>query len=91
MKKLEVGRHIACIGYVWNAYVILVGRSEQKALLGRPRFRREDNINIDIKEIVFEEVDCVHLIGDGFHVRAVENTIMESVKGEECTEWMGDH
>jgi sulfur transfer complex TusBCD TusB component (DsrH family) len=40
---------------------------------------------------VFEEVDCVHLIRDGVHVRAVENTIMKSVKDEECIEWMGDH
>lgn len=40
---------------------------------------------------MFEEVDCVRLIRDGVHVRAVENTIMKSVKGEECIEWMGDH
>jgi len=33
----------------------------------------------------------MHLIRDGGNVRVVENTIVKSVKAEECTEWMGDH
>jgi len=40
---------------------------------------------------VFEEVYCVHLIRVGVRIWAVENTIMKSVKVEECIEWMGDH
>jgi hypothetical protein len=73
-----------------KCYIVLVGRCEQKRLLGRPRYRWEDNMDVDIKEIVFEEVDCVHLIQDGVHVQAVENTIIKSIKVEEFMEWTND-
>jgi hypothetical protein len=39
-----------------NAYEILVGKHEGKRPLGRPRRRRMDNINIDLKETVCENV-----------------------------------
>jgi hypothetical protein len=32
-----------------NAYRILVGKSELKRPLGRPRYRWEDNIKIDLE------------------------------------------
>jgi hypothetical protein len=32
-------------------YRVLVGRSEGKRLLGRPRFRWEDNIKMDLRGI----------------------------------------
>jgi hypothetical protein len=34
-----------------NAYRILVGKPEAKGPLGRPRFRREDNIKRVLREI----------------------------------------
>jgi hypothetical protein len=34
-----------------NAYMILVGKSEGKRLLGRPRHRWVDNIKMDLREI----------------------------------------
>jgi len=37
--------HVADMGEMRGAYMILVGRSEGKRLLGRPRHRWEDNIN----------------------------------------------
>lgn len=34
-----------------NLYIILVGKSHEKRLFGRPRYRREDNIKTDFKFI----------------------------------------
>jgi hypothetical protein len=45
-----------------NAYRILVGKSEGKRPLGRPRRRCVDNIKIDLREIGWEGVDWIGLI-----------------------------
>jgi hypothetical protein len=49
---------------VRGAYNILVGRPEGRRPLGRPRRRWEDNINMDLREIGFGDVDwmgcCEH-------------------------------
>jgi hypothetical protein len=34
-----------------GAYRVLVGKAERKRLLGRPRYRWEDNNKIDLKEM----------------------------------------
>jgi hypothetical protein len=39
-----------------NAYRVLVGKSEGKILLVRPRFRRQDNIKMDYKEIGYRSM-----------------------------------
>jgi hypothetical protein len=39
------------MGEMRNAYKILVGKSEEKTLLGRPRRIWEDNIRMDLREI----------------------------------------
>jgi hypothetical protein len=40
-----------------SAYKILVGKSEGKRPLGRPRRRSEDNIKMDLRETGFGVVD----------------------------------
>jgi hypothetical protein len=40
-----------------NAYRILVGKSEGKRPLGRPRRRLEDNIKMDLREIEWDGMD----------------------------------
>jgi hypothetical protein len=45
------------MGEVRSAYNILVGRSEGRRPLGRPRHRWEDNIKMDLGEIGFGDVD----------------------------------
>jgi hypothetical protein len=37
-------RHVAGLGEIRNAYIILVGKTEGKRLLGRPRCRWKENI-----------------------------------------------
>jgi hypothetical protein len=46
------------------SYRVLVGKSEGKRLLGRPRCRWEDDTKIEIKEIRWEDVDWIHLAQD---------------------------
>jgi hypothetical protein len=49
--------------YVRNEYRILVRKPEGKKTLGRPRFRREDNIKIDFKEIL-NDMDWIDMAQD---------------------------
>jgi hypothetical protein len=44
-----------------NAYKILVGKSEGKRPLRRPRLRWEDIIRINFTQIDWEFVDWIHL------------------------------
>jgi hypothetical protein len=49
--KDEVGGACSSHGEVINAYTMLIGKPEGKRLLGRPRRKWEDNIQMDLKEI----------------------------------------
>jgi hypothetical protein len=53
--------HVACITEMRNSYKILVGKSERKRPFRRPSHSLEDNIEMDLKEIVYEGVDWIHL------------------------------
>jgi hypothetical protein len=50
-RRLRWARHVARMGEERGAYRILVGRSEGRRPLGRPRRRWEDNIKMDIREV----------------------------------------
>jgi hypothetical protein len=56
--------HVAHLGEIRNAYKIFVRKPEGKRPRGRPRRRWEDNIRMDLKEIVWEGVDWIHLVQD---------------------------
>jgi hypothetical protein len=64
------------MGEVRGAYNILVGRPEGGRPLGRPRRIWEDNIKMDLREIVFGDVDWIHLDRDRDRWRALVNTVM---------------
>jgi ribosome biogenesis protein Nip4 len=65
------------MGEVRSAYNIWVGRPERRRPLGRPRRRWEDNIKMDLRKIVFGDVDWFHLAQDRDRWRAVVNTVMK--------------
>jgi len=44
-----------------NAFNILVRKPDGKGPLGRPRHRSENNIKMDLRETVWEDVDCIHV------------------------------
>jgi hypothetical protein len=54
VKKDEIGG--ACSIYGRNAYKILVGNSEGKGPLRRPRHRWEDNIRMDLRDLKRQEI-----------------------------------
>lgn len=60
-----------------NAYTIFIGRVKRKRQFLRPRHRWEDNIEVDLKEIGFENVDLINLLrvvsGGGGLVNTVMN------------------
>jgi hypothetical protein len=47
-----------------SLYRVLIGKSEGKRLLGEPGCRWEDNSEIGIREIRWENVDWIHLAQD---------------------------
>jgi hypothetical protein len=64
------------MGEVRDAYNVLVGRPEGRRPLGRPRRRWEDNINMDLREICFGDVDWIHLALVRDRWQAPVNTVM---------------
>jgi hypothetical protein len=56
--------HVARRGEGRVVYRVLVGKSEGKRPLGRPRRRWEDNIKMDLREISIDETNWIRLAQD---------------------------
>jgi hypothetical protein len=54
----------------------LVGNSEGRRPLGRPRRRLVDNIKMDLREISWDGMDWIDLAQDTDHWRALANAVM---------------
>jgi hypothetical protein len=63
-------------GETRNAYRILMGKLEEKRLLGRSRRTWMDNIEIDLREIEWDGVDWIDLAQDRDQWRAFVDTVM---------------
>jgi hypothetical protein len=59
-----------------KVYKVLVGKSEGKRPLGRPRRRWEDRIRMDLREISLGGVDWIGLAQDSDRLRAVVSAVM---------------
>jgi hypothetical protein len=59
-----------------NAYRMLMGKSDQKRPLGRPRRRLVNNIKMDLREIEWCGMDWIGLAQDRDQWRALVNTVM---------------
>jgi len=55
---------------------VLVGKPEEKSLLGRPRHRWDDNIKMDLQEVGGGCVDWMELAQDRDRWRTLVNTVM---------------
>jgi hypothetical protein len=75
-RRMRWAGHVARMGEERGAYNILVGRPEGRRPLGRPRRRWEDNIKMDLGEIVFGDVEWIHLAQDRDRWRALVNSVM---------------
>jgi hypothetical protein len=60
-----------------NVYRILVGKSEGKRPLGRPRRRCLDTIMMDLKEIGWNGMDWIDVTEDRDQWRALVNTVLK--------------
>jgi hypothetical protein len=67
--------HVEHLVEMRNAYKILVGKAEGKRPHRRCRRRWEDNIKTDLREIVWEGVDWIHLAQDRDQWRALMSTV----------------
>jgi hypothetical protein len=56
--------------------MVLVGKPEGKRPLGRPRYRWEDNIKVDIQEVGYGGIDWIELANDRDRRRALVNAVM---------------
>ena len=59
-----------------GAYRVLVGKPMGRRLLGIPRFRWADNIDVDLMEVGWEGADWVGLVQDREIWRGVVNAVM---------------
>jgi hypothetical protein len=71
-----MGRECSTNGEKMNAYRILVGMTEGKRPLGRPRRRWVDNIKMDLREIGWNGIDWIHLAQNRDERRALVNMVM---------------
>jgi hypothetical protein len=59
-----------------NVYRLLVGKSERKRPLGRPRRRWMDNFKMELLEIGLSVVDWIGLAQYRYRWRALVNSVM---------------
>jgi hypothetical protein len=59
-----------------GAYRALVGKPEGRRPLGRPRFRWEDNIKMDLREVGWGGIDWIDLAQDRDRWQALVYMVM---------------
>jgi hypothetical protein len=75
-------RRMGCVAYVArveesrDVYRVLVGKTEGKRPLGRPRRRWEDTIKMDLQEVGCGSVEWIELAQDRDRWRAIVNAVM---------------
>jgi hypothetical protein len=76
LRRMRWAGHVARKGEKQNACRILVGNSERKRPLGRPRRRLVDNSKVDLIEIEWSGMDWLDLAQDRDQWRALVKTAM---------------
>jgi len=74
-RRMRWAGHVARMGEGRGVHRVLVGKSEGKRPLGRPRRRWEDNIKMDLRK-VGGDGDWMELAQDRDRLRALVNTVM---------------
>ena len=63
-RRMRWAGHVARMGEREGVYRVLVGKSDGKRPLGRPRRRWKDDIKIDLREVGCRGVDWIELAPD---------------------------
>jgi hypothetical protein len=74
-RRLRWAEHITFMEDMIDSFKLFVGKSEGKGPLGRARSRWDD-ITMDLREIMWEVGDWMHLAQDRNQWRAVVNKVM---------------
>jgi len=64
LRRLRWAGHVACMGEERGVYRVLVGKTEGKRPLARPRLRWVDNIRMDLQEVGCGYMDWIGLAQD---------------------------
>jgi hypothetical protein len=75
-RKMRWAGHVARMEKGRGVYRVLVGRSEWKRPLGRPRRRWEDNIKMNLREIGIDGPNWIQLFQGRAVWRVFVNTVM---------------
>ena len=75
-RRMRWAGHVARRGESRGVYRVLMREPEGKRSFGRPRFRWEDNIKMDLQEEGCEGVDWIDLAQDWDIWRALVNEVM---------------
>jgi hypothetical protein len=75
-RKLRWSGHVARMGERRGAYRALVGKSEGRRQLERPRRIWEDNIKMDLRKVGWGGMDWINLAQNTDRWRALVNTVM---------------
>jgi hypothetical protein len=79
-RRMRWAGQVARMGEGRGVYRVLVGRPEGKRPPGRPRFRWENNIKLDLREIGIDGANWIRLAQDRVQWRACVNTVMNLKK-----------
>jgi hypothetical protein len=74
-RRLRWAGNVARMGEGRGLYRVLVGKTEGKKPLGRPRRRWEDNISMDVQEVRCGVMDWIELAQDMDKWRAVVKAV----------------
>ena len=74
-RKMRWAGHVARMGEGRGVHRVLVGKSDGKRPVGRPRRRWEDNIKIDLQEVGGSCGDWMELAQDRDRRRALGGTV----------------
>ena len=75
-RRMRWAGHVARMGEERGGYTVLVGKTERKRPLGRPRHRWVDNIRMDLQEVGCGYMDWIGLAQDRDGWRAFVTAVM---------------
>jgi hypothetical protein len=76
-RRMRWAGNMARMGEERVMYRVLVGKPEGKRLLGRPRRRWEDNINMDVQEVGWGRGDWMELAQDRDRWQPLVSTVRD--------------